>query len=154
MDDALAVGATAIVGITSGFAELGDEGRAAQTAVAAKIRDAGAVLLGPNCLGVLDTTSDLYLVSNPLPHGPVGLVSQSGNMALELSKFLADRGLGFSRFASLGNQADLGAADLIRAYAHHPAPRSSPRTARTSRTDGLSSRPPARPSPPANPWCC
>jgi acyl-CoA synthetase (NDP forming) len=120
VDDALAAGATAIVGITSGFAELGDEGRAAQVAVAAKIRAAGAVLLGPNCLGVLDTTSDLYLVSNPLPAGPVGLVSQSGNMALELSKFLHDRGLGFSRFASLGNQADLGAADLIRAYAHHP----------------------------------
>jgi acyl-CoA synthetase (NDP forming) len=69
---------------------------------------------------VLDTTSDLDLVSTPLPCGPVGLVSQSGNMALELSKFLADRGLGFSRFASLGNQADLCAADLIRAYAHHP----------------------------------
>lgn len=120
VDDALAAGATAIVGITSGFAELGDDGRKAQTAVAAKIRAAGAVLLGPNCLGVLDTTSDLYLVSNPLPHGPIGLVSQSGNMALELSKFLADRSLGFSRFASLGNQADLGAADLIRAYAKHP----------------------------------
>ncbi|WP_043715220.1 acetate--CoA ligase family protein [Kutzneria sp. 744] len=120
VDDALAAGATAIVGITSGFAELGEEGRATQIAVADKIRAAGAVLLGPNCLGVLDTTSDLYLVSNPLPSGPVGLVSQSGNMALELSKFLADRGLGFSRFASLGNQADLCAADLIRAYAHHP----------------------------------
>ncbi|QUQ65806.1 acetate--CoA ligase family protein [Kutzneria sp. CA-103260] len=120
VDDALAAGATAIVAITSGFAELGDEGRATQMAVAERIRAAGAVLLGPNCLGVLDTTSDLFLVSNPLPCGPVGLVSQSGNMALELSKFLADRGLGFSRFASLGNQADLGAADLIRAYARHP----------------------------------
>ena len=120
VDDALAAGAKAVVGITAGFAELGAQGRALQAAVADKIRAAGAVLLGPNCLGVLDTTSDLFLVSNPLPCGPVGLISQSGNMALELSMFLADRGLGFSRFASLGNQADLGAADLIRAYASHP----------------------------------
>ncbi|GAA3369764.1 hypothetical protein GCM10017744_090780 [Streptomyces antimycoticus] len=120
VEDALAAGARAIVGITSGFAELGAEGEARQTALARRVREAGAVLLGPNCLGVLDSGSELYLSSNPLPPGPVGLISQSGNMALELSRILAERGLGFSRFASLGNQADLTVADLIRSYTVHP----------------------------------
>ncbi|WP_030261101.1 acetate--CoA ligase family protein [Streptomyces violens] len=120
VEDALAAGAKAIVGITAGFGELGAEGRAREAALAARVRAAGAVLLGPNCLGVLDSTTGLYLASNPLPAGTVGLISQSGNVALELSRFLTDRGLGFSRFASLGNQADLGAADLIRSYTEDP----------------------------------
>ena len=114
VDDALAAGATAIVGVTAGFAELGAAGRAVQERVVARVRAAGAVLLGPNCLGVLDSSTALTLASNPLPAGRVALLSQSGNMALELSQFLEARGHGFSRFASLGNQADLGAADLIR----------------------------------------
>ncbi|MEU7046215.1 acetate--CoA ligase family protein [Streptomyces varsoviensis] len=119
VEEALAAGARAIVGITAGFGELGADGKAREAALAERVRRAGAVLLGPNCLGVLDSTSGLYLASNPLPAGPVGLISQSGNMALELSAFLTGRGLGFSRFASLGNQADLNAADLVRAYAAH-----------------------------------
>ncbi|MEV0262902.1 acetate--CoA ligase family protein [Streptomyces sp. NPDC050617] len=119
VEEALAVGARAIVGITAGFGELGADGKAREAALAERVRGAGAVLLGPNCLGVLDSTTGLYLASNPLPAGPVGLISQSGNMALELSAFLTGRGLGFSRFASLGNQADLNAADLVRAYAAH-----------------------------------
>ncbi|WP_413812303.1 acetate--CoA ligase family protein [Streptomyces sp. OE57] len=120
VEDALAAGARAIVGITAGFAELGTEGEARQSALARRVREAGAVLLGPNCLGVLDSGSELYLSSNPLPPGSVGLISQSGNMALELSRILSERGLGLSRFASLGNQADLTVADLIRAYTVHP----------------------------------
>ncbi|MFF2502623.1 acetate--CoA ligase family protein [Streptomyces sp. NPDC058067] len=119
VDDALAAGARAIVGITAGFAELGEEGRQREAALAERIRRAGAVLLGPNCLGVLDTTSGLRLASNDMPAGTVGFVSQSGNMALELSRRLERDGLGFSRFASLGNQADITAADLIRSYTEH-----------------------------------
>ncbi|MFF4825428.1 acetate--CoA ligase family protein [Streptomyces sp. NPDC001312] len=119
VDDALAAGARAIVGITAGFAELGEEGRQREAALAERIRQAGAVLLGPNCLGVLDTTSGLRLASNDMPAGPVGFVSQSGNMALELGRHLERDGLGFSRFASLGNQADLTAADLVRGYTEH-----------------------------------
>lgn len=119
VDDALAAGARAIVGVTAGFAELGAEGRAVQDKIVAKVRDAGALLLGPNCLGVLDTTTDLFLASNELPAGRVALLSQSGNMALELAGFLAERGHGFSRFVSLGNQADLNVADVVRDCAAH-----------------------------------
>lgn len=119
VDDALDAGATAIVGVTAGFAELGAEGKALQDRIVDRVRAAGAVLVGPNCLGILDTTTELTLASNPLPAGRIALLSQSGNMALELSGFLSERGHGFSRFVSLGNQADLGVADLIRACIAH-----------------------------------
>ncbi|MFE5117597.1 acetate--CoA ligase family protein [Arthrobacter koreensis] len=119
VDDALSAGATAIVGVTAGFAELGTQGRELQERIVSQVRAKGAVLVGPNCLGVLDTTTNLTLASNPLPAGRVALLSQSGNMALELSSFLAERGQGFSRFVSLGNQADLGVADLIKDCAAH-----------------------------------
>jgi acyl-CoA synthetase (NDP forming) len=121
VDDALAAGARAIVGITAGFAELGAEGAVRQAAVVERVRAAGAVLLGPNCLGVADTAERLQLATTTMPAGSVGLISQSGNLALELGLHLEERRLGLSRFASLGNQADLRAADLVRGYAEHDA---------------------------------
>ncbi|WP_427017042.1 acetate--CoA ligase family protein [Pseudarthrobacter sp. P1] len=119
VDDALAAGAKAIVGISAGLGEAGAAGLALQERITAKVRAAGARLLGPNCLGVLDHSSGLRLASNEFPVGTIGVISQSGNLALELATLLVDHGLGVSRFASLGNQADLEAADLIDAYVDH-----------------------------------
>jgi acetate---CoA ligase (ADP-forming) len=116
VDSALARGARAIVVISAGA-------RDADAALAHRVRAAGAVLLGPNCLGVLDAGRRLELVPNPLPAGAIGLISQSGNLALELGLMAAPEGLGFSRFASLGNQADVGAAELVAAFAAHDATR-------------------------------
>ena len=117
VDAALDAGARALVVISAGAA--GEERDAHDAALAQRVRDAGAVLLGPNCLGVLDSGRRLELVPNPLPAGAIGLISQSGNLALELGLMAAPEGLGFSRFASLGNQADLGATELIDAFADH-----------------------------------
>lgn len=119
VDDALAAGAKAIVGISAGLGEAGADGLALERRITAKVRAAGARLLGPNCLGVLDHTTGLTLASNEFPVGNIGIISQSGNLALELCTLLVDHGLGVSRFASLGNQADLDAADLIESYAAH-----------------------------------
>ncbi|MFZ1993807.1 MAG: CoA-binding protein, partial [Solirubrobacteraceae bacterium] len=114
VDGALAAGSRAIVIITAG-------GHDQDAGLAERVRAAGAVLLGPNCLGVLDAGRRLELVPNPLPGGAIGLISQSGNLALELGLLAAAEGLGFSRFASLGNQADLDATDLIAEFARHDA---------------------------------
>jgi acyl-CoA synthetase (NDP forming) len=119
VEAALQAGARALVVISAGAG--GDERGEHDAALAQRVRDAGAVLLGPNCLGVLDSGRRLELVPNPLPAGAIGLISQSGNLALELGLMAAPEGLGFSRFASLGNQADLGATDLIDAFAGHDA---------------------------------
>ncbi len=113
VDEALNAGARAIVAISAG----GDG--SSDAALAARVAEAGAVLLGPNCLGVLDSAEQLELASAPLPAGSIGLISQSGNLALELGLLAAPEGLGFSRFASLGNQADLTATDLVGAFTEH-----------------------------------
>ena len=118
VDDALAAGARAIVAITAGGLE-SPEAVAAQASLAARVRAAGAVLLGPNCLGVMDAGEQLELATADLPAGAIGLISQSGNLALELALLAGRDALGFSRFASLGNQADLGATELLRALAAH-----------------------------------
>lgn len=119
IDAALAVGARAIVAITAGLGEIDDEGKAREAAVVERVRAAGAVMLGPNCLGIYDTSSELDLGANDLTPGSIGVISQSGNLALELSLIAADYGLGVSRFASLGNQADIEAAELVEAFAAH-----------------------------------
>ncbi|OEU86773.1 CoA-binding protein [Streptomyces abyssalis] len=119
VDDALACGARALVAITAGFAETGATGRARQQAITARVRDAGAVLVGPNCLGIADNTTELYLASGTFAPGGVALLSQSGNLALELQLRLTPYGLGFSRFVSLGNQADITLVDLVADCASH-----------------------------------
>ncbi|HEY3764836.1 MAG TPA: acetate--CoA ligase family protein [Gaiellales bacterium] len=121
VDDALAAGARALIGITAGLGERGGEAAAHQAALVERVRAAGAMLLGPNCLGVYDAGSDLGLASNEFPPGTIGLVSQSGNLALELGILAREAGLGFSRFASIGNQADVDLAELVTAFAAHDA---------------------------------
>ncbi|MFG2094214.1 acetate--CoA ligase family protein [Streptomyces sp. NPDC048612] len=123
VDDALACGARALVGITAGFAETGPAGLARQRAIADRVRAAGAVLVGPNCLGIADNTTELYLASDRFAPGGIALLSQSGNLALELQLRCTPHGLGFSRFVSLGNQADVTLVDLIDDAARHDATR-------------------------------
>jgi acyl-CoA synthetase (NDP forming) len=119
VDDAIAAGARAIVAIAAGEAD-GDAGGPLDAAIAASARNAGVVLLGPNCLGVFDAGQALELVPNDLPHGSIGMLSQSGNLALEVGILAAEAGLGFSRFVSVGNQADLETAELMAELAAHP----------------------------------
>ena len=118
VEAALAAGARAIVAISAGASDSADTA-ALDASLAARVRAAGAVLLGPNCLGVLDNAEGLELAGGPLPPGPIGLISQSGNLALELGRLATEDDLGFSRFVSLGNQADLDATELLLALAEH-----------------------------------
>ena len=94
VDGVLAKGARAIVAITAGLGEAGDEGRARQEALIARVRDAGAVLVGPNCLGLVDNTTATYLSSNAFAPGDVALLSQSGNLAIEVDRLLRRPGDG------------------------------------------------------------
>ena len=121
--DAVAAGARAIVAITAGLSETGPEGARLEAEGLAIARGAGAVLVGPNCLGIVDTTTGLQLAHAVLPAGDVAVLSQSGNLVLDLAGLLADRGLGVSRFVSLGNQADLGVVDLLHACVGHEGTR-------------------------------
>ena len=119
VDDALAAGSRVLVAITAGFGELGDAGRERQARIVAKVRAAGARLLGPNCMGVSDAGAELFVASSMAAAGPIGLVSQSGNLGIELGLLLEREGLGFSRLVSLGNQADIGAEEVLEALVDH-----------------------------------
>jgi acyl-CoA synthetase (NDP forming) len=119
VEGALDSGAKALVVISAGLGEGGSEGRERERAAVERIRGAGALLVGPNCLGLFDAETNLHLSSNSVPSGPIGLISQSGNLALEVGMLAGDAGLGFSRFVSLGNQADLEAAELIDDFREH-----------------------------------
>ncbi|MER7400095.1 CoA-binding protein, partial [Streptomyces sp. NPDC000151] len=112
--EGLAAGARCFTVITSGGTDA-----AAERALASEVTARGARLLGPNCMGVVDTTSDLRLSWGDFPAGQVGLVSQSGNLALEIGRLLARAGQGFSRFVSLGNQRDIDATDALEALVRH-----------------------------------
>jgi acyl-CoA synthetase (NDP forming) len=120
VEASLAVGARAIVAISAGLGESGEEGRARERAVVERVRESGAVLLGPNCNGVFDAAAELTLGLDGLATGPIGLISQSGNLCYEIALLAAQVGLGVSRVASVGNQADLEVADLIAAFAADP----------------------------------
>jgi len=123
VDDSLAAGARALVAIAAGFAEVGDEGAARERALVDRVRAAGAALVGPNCLGLFDGAADLQLASTPLRAGPIGFVSQSGNVLLEIGLLLEDFDLGFSRAVSIGNQADVDATELVAALGEHEGTR-------------------------------
>jgi acyl-CoA synthetase (NDP forming) len=119
VEDSLVVGAKAIIAISAGLGEMGEEGAARERAIVERVRAAGAVLVGPNCLGVYDVSTELEVCSEELEPGSIGLISQSGNLALEIGMVGAEFGLGFSRFVSLGNQADVQTPELIASFAEH-----------------------------------
>ncbi|MFG2791723.1 acetate--CoA ligase family protein [Streptomyces sp. NPDC048419] len=115
--EGLAAGARCFTVITSG------SDPAEEQALATLVTSGGARLLGPNCMGLVDTTTELRLSWGDFPAGAVGLVSQSGNLALEIGRHLARVGQGFSRFASLGNQRDIDATDALETLIAHPQTR-------------------------------
>lgn len=119
VDDALRAGARTIVAITAGLGETGEPGRTIEQRAVERVRAAGAVMLGPNCLGIADASSELDLAWWDFPPGAIGLISQSGNLSLELALLAAEAGIGFSRMVSVGNQADLEAAELVDAFRQH-----------------------------------
>ncbi|MET0507506.1 MAG: acetate--CoA ligase family protein [Burkholderiaceae bacterium] len=121
--DCAARGVRAVVVLSSGFAESGDEGVALQADLVAIAREAGIRLLGPNCLGTVSVPNatigsfSIVLEEHLPPAGHVGIVSQSGNVGSFIMQNVAQRGLGVSRFIATGNEADVDVADGIAALA-------------------------------------
>ncbi len=114
---AAAPGAARFVQVmSSGFGET-EEGRAREARLAAAARQSGARLIGPNCLGVHSPRGGLTFVGGASPEpGSVGVISQSGGLAVDVILRGEQRGLRFSGVTTLGNSADLGPADLLE---HH-----------------------------------
>src|SRR5205823_5892343 len=119
-------GVRAMIVLSAGFGEDGPEGRVRQADLLHVCQEYGIRLIGPNCIGVINTdpASPLNATFGPLmPRaGRIGLATQSGAVGLAAIDFTAARGLGFSSVVSIGNKADLSGNDLL-GYWH-----SDPRT--------------------------
>ena len=124
VDDCLTKGVRAICVISAGFAESGPEGRARETALVDRVRRAGVRLIGPNCMGLLNTDPAFRLNAtfSPVypPEGRVAMSTQSGALGLAILDYAKRLGIGFSSFVSVGNKADVSGNDLIQYWADDP----------------------------------
>ncbi|MBI5018278.1 MAG: acetate--CoA ligase family protein [Deltaproteobacteria bacterium] len=103
--------------ITSGFGETGPEGREREASLLAAARESGVVLLGPNTMGLCNPPAGVFLTGvhvRPRP-GTTALVSQSGNLGVQLLTFAERQGLGIRAFAGSGNEAMVSVEDLLEA---------------------------------------
>jgi len=112
-------GVGAAIIFSAGFAEGGDEGLAAQAEVARIAREHGMVIEGPNCLGLVNYAAGVPLTFVEVPvldlagKPAVGIVSQSGAMAVVLGTTLMGKGLGITLSVSTGNEAASGVEDYV-----------------------------------------
>jgi acyl-CoA synthetase (NDP forming)/GNAT superfamily N-acetyltransferase len=124
-DEALHSGTKGLLVVTSGFAESGPEGAAQQKKLVEMVRSHGARLIGPNCLGIINTNADVSLNASlaPLmpPRGRIGFYSHSAALGLVILNYAGERGLGFSTFVSAGNRADVSGNDLLQFWEEDPA---------------------------------
>jgi acyl-CoA synthetase (NDP forming)/RimJ/RimL family protein N-acetyltransferase len=116
--DCAAKGVHGLIVISSGFAETGEEGRVRQRRLVGLARSYGLRLIGPNCLGIINTAGDYSLNASlsPLmpPRGRAGFFCQSGALGVAILEKVARRGLGLSTFVSAGNRADVSGNDLLQ----------------------------------------
>jgi acetyl coenzyme A synthetase (ADP forming)-like protein len=124
VDDCLAKGVKALVVISAGFSEIGPEGRAREARLVEKIRSAGVRMIGPNCMGLVNTDPKFRLNAtfSPVypPDGRVGILSQSGALGLAILDYARRLNLGVSTFISVGNKADVSGNDLIQYWEEDP----------------------------------
>lgn len=118
-------GVHALVVLSSGFADTGDEGRARQDAVVALARSHGMRLVGPACMGIMNTDPAVSLngtlVPRLPPRGKVGFFAQSGALSGDLLTRAMARGIGVSVLVSAGNRADISGNDLLQYWLDDPA---------------------------------
>jgi len=107
---------------SGGFSEIGEEGRLREQALMETARQLGVRIIGPNCIGTIDTHHPVnvtFTIGNPRP-GPIGFVSQSGALCVALLMWAQSEEIGFSRIASLGNQADVNETDMLVVLGEDP----------------------------------
>lgn len=109
----------AAVVFSSGFAEMGEEGRALEEQLKHAAQRAGIRLCGPNCLGFINafekvTATFSQYADGPTPAGPVGFVTQSGAFGTAIAALARNRGLGLGYFINTGNEADVDFVQIMK----------------------------------------
>lgn len=115
LDQCARKGVGAVVVNTGGFSETGEDGRDLEKKVARLARDAGMILIGPNCQGIMNTDAKLFpqMMGVYPPGGRISLLSQSGNIGGNLIGWGKKWNVHFGKFVSTGNEAVTTCADLI-----------------------------------------
>jgi acyl-CoA synthetase (NDP forming) len=116
--DCAQAGVRGVVVLSSGFAEVSAAGREAERRLHTFVRASGMRLVGPNCMGLLNTDPQVALnatFTTPRlpPAGNIGMVSQSGALGLAMLDYVQTRHVGVSTFVSVGNRADVSSNDLL-----------------------------------------
>ncbi len=114
-------GVKGLIVITAGFREIGKAGLVMEEELKAICQEYSMSLVGPNCLGVINTDKNFTLNASfarrpPLP-GNIGFISQSGALCTAVLDYAARKNIGFSKFISVGNKADIDELALLR-YLH------------------------------------
>lgn len=122
--DCARAGVRGVVVISSGFAEASEAGRADERRLRDLVRASGMRMVGPNCMGVLNTDPALRLNATFAPSAPpagnIGMLSQSGALGIAVLEYARNRGMGLSSFVSVGNKADVSGNDLLAYWAEDP----------------------------------
>ncbi|MFV2194920.1 GNAT family N-acetyltransferase [Nocardiopsis sp. LOL_012] len=118
-------GVHGLIVVSSGFGEVGPEGRARQDELVRTARAAGMRVVGPNCLGIANSDPDVSLNATLSPEmpsrGPIGFFSQSGALGRAILQRVDERGMGLTTFVSAGNRADVSGNDLMQYWQEDPA---------------------------------
>ncbi len=124
VDDCITKHVRALCIISAGFSECGADGRAREAVLLDKVRRAGCRLIGPNCMGLLNTDPAVRLNAtfSPVypPRGSVAMSTQSGALGLAILDYAKRLDIGISSFVSVGNKADVSGNDLIQYWAEDP----------------------------------
>jgi acetyl coenzyme A synthetase (ADP forming)-like protein len=125
LKECVSKGVRGAVVITAGFRESNAEGRQREVELRRWLSEQPIRVLGPNCLGWIRPSQRLNLTFAPgMPEpGGIAFISHSGALAVAILDWARERRMGFSLFASLGNQADLNESDLLEAAAADPETR-------------------------------
>jgi acetyltransferase len=116
-------GAKSVIVITAGFREVNAAGAKAEEELVEICRASGVRMVGPNCLGVLNTDHHMNATFAPSipPPGSISVISQSGALCVAILDWAASRKLGLGKVISFGNKADLNEVDFIQTLAEDNA---------------------------------
>ena len=117
-------GVRALVVISAGFSEVGPQGAEDEETLLEIVRTAGMRMVGPNCMGLLNTAQSVRLNGTfaPVypPRGNVAMSSQSGALGIAILDYAKQNNIGISQFVSVGNKADVSGNDLLLAWEDDP----------------------------------
>ncbi len=117
-------GVSGLVVMSAGFAEAGEAGRLAERQLVEAARFFGMRVVGPNCIGIVNTAPDISMNATTSPvrprRGRLGFSSQSGGLGIAILGEASHRDLGVSSFVAVGNKADVSGNDLLRYWEADP----------------------------------